>query len=298
MSAGPVYWPHVRRAQGISRRTCARAGCGPTSAETCCGWVPRRISATISCARPWRCSEKSSPGLTAPDAASLPAHAVEAADARTARGDIQKGKTIQDRELAAVLDGDEPHREVRDEVRGRHLARGDERRDPGEQAEHDQHAGHQFDDARRAEQRSQRDRSTLAADAAEHPEQLLGAVKEEKERRDDPEQGIHLRGIPLWNHVVSFVVTIYFMASTTIVFGLLLTLLGLAGYFLTGTSSLTALIPAIFGVPLLLLGFVARSEHSRKHAMHVAALLGTIGFIGALMSLLRTPTGEIGRAHV
>jgi len=81
------------------------------------------------------------------------------------------------------------------------------------------------------------------------------------------------------------------MASTTIVFGLLLTLLGLAGYFLTGTSSLTALIPAIFGVPLLLLGFVARSEHSRKHAMHVAALLGTIGFIGALMSLLRTPTG-------
>jgi len=81
------------------------------------------------------------------------------------------------------------------------------------------------------------------------------------------------------------------MASTTIVFGLLLTLLGLAGYFLTGTSSLTALIPAIFGVPLLLLGFIARSEHSRKHAMHIASLLGTIGFVGALMSLLRTPTG-------
>jgi O-antigen/teichoic acid export membrane protein len=81
------------------------------------------------------------------------------------------------------------------------------------------------------------------------------------------------------------------MASTTIVFGLLLTLLGLGGYFLTGTSSLTALIPAVFGLPLMLLGFIARSEQSRKHAMHIAALLGTIGFVGALMSLLRTPAG-------
>lgn len=81
------------------------------------------------------------------------------------------------------------------------------------------------------------------------------------------------------------------MASTTILFGTLLTLIGLAGYFLTGTSSFTALIPAIFGLLLIVLGFVARNEAARKHAMHAAAAVGTVGFIGALMSLLRTPTG-------
>jgi hypothetical protein len=81
------------------------------------------------------------------------------------------------------------------------------------------------------------------------------------------------------------------MASTTILFGLLLTLLGLAGYFLTATSSFTALIPALFGLPLMVLGVIARSEHARKHAMHVAALIGTLGFVGALVPLLRTPEG-------
>lgn len=81
------------------------------------------------------------------------------------------------------------------------------------------------------------------------------------------------------------------MASTTIVFGVLLTLLGFGGYLLTGTSSLTALIPAVFGLLLLVLGFLARSEAVRKHAMHAAAAVALVGFAGALFSLLRTPTG-------
>ena len=85
------------------------------------------------------------------------------------------------------------------------------------------------------------------------------------------------------------------MSSTTIVFGMLLTLLGLAGYFLTGASSpaLTPAIfgatPAIFGVLLLVLGFLARSEAARKHAMHAAATVALVGCGGALFSLMRTP---------
>ena len=79
------------------------------------------------------------------------------------------------------------------------------------------------------------------------------------------------------------------MASITILFGVLLTLLGLWGYFLTGTSSVTALIPAIFGLPLLVLGFIARSESARKHAMHAAAAVALVGCAGALFSLVRTP---------
>jgi hypothetical protein len=79
------------------------------------------------------------------------------------------------------------------------------------------------------------------------------------------------------------------MASTTIVFGVLLTLLGLTGYFLSGASSVTALIPAIFGLLLLVLGFLARSEGMRKHAMHAAAAVALVGCFGALFSLLRAP---------
>ena len=60
------------------------------------------------------------------------------------------------------------------------------------------------------------------------------------------------------------------MSSTTILFGVLLTLLGLGGYFLTGASSPTALIPTIFGLLLLMLGALARSEPIRKHPMHRA----------------------------
>jgi hypothetical protein len=79
------------------------------------------------------------------------------------------------------------------------------------------------------------------------------------------------------------------MAYTTIVFGLLLTVLGLAGYLLAGGASVTALIPAFFGIVLLVLGFLARAETLRKHAMHAAAVVALLGFAGALMSLLRAP---------
>jgi len=78
------------------------------------------------------------------------------------------------------------------------------------------------------------------------------------------------------------------MASTTIVFGILLTLLGLFGYAMTRTS-MTALIPSLFGLLLLILGFLARSESLRKHAMHAAAAVALVGFAGALFPLLRTP---------
>ena len=78
------------------------------------------------------------------------------------------------------------------------------------------------------------------------------------------------------------------MASTAIVFGLLLAILGVAGYVISPVS-VTALIPAFFGIILLVLGFLARAEALRKHAMHAAAAVALIGFFGALFSLLRAP---------
>jgi energy-converting hydrogenase Eha subunit H len=73
------------------------------------------------------------------------------------------------------------------------------------------------------------------------------------------------------------------MPNTAINFGRLLILLGVIGYaygYFYSTPSWTALIPAIFGLVLLALGYLANAkENLRKHLMHVAVLVGLVGFI-------------------
>ena len=76
------------------------------------------------------------------------------------------------------------------------------------------------------------------------------------------------------------------MPAVTIGYGLLLILLGVAGYLLGHPTppavavSKTALIPAAFGVVALILGLVAmKGGPARKHAMHGAAMLSLIGFV-------------------
>ncbi len=76
------------------------------------------------------------------------------------------------------------------------------------------------------------------------------------------------------------------MASTTRTFGIVLILLGLASYFLTGRTSVTALIPAFFGAVFVILALVARSEAARKHAMHAAVALALLGLLGTLGRLV------------
>lgn len=75
------------------------------------------------------------------------------------------------------------------------------------------------------------------------------------------------------------------MANTTVAFGGLLVLLGVAGYFGSGAASPTALIPAAFGLILLLLGALARHEGRRKVAMHIAVVVGLVGFLGSVGGL-------------
>jgi hypothetical protein len=77
------------------------------------------------------------------------------------------------------------------------------------------------------------------------------------------------------------------MASTTIALGGALIILGLAGYFLTGAASLTALIPAAFGLVMALAGVLARDERRRKHAMHAAVIVALLGFLGSIRGLLQ-----------
>ena len=83
------------------------------------------------------------------------------------------------------------------------------------------------------------------------------------------------------------------MPATAIWFGRILILIGVAGYawgLYGGNASLTAMIPAAFGVLLMLLGHLAISMESlRKHLMHAAVIVGLLGFImpaGRLVSKL------------
>lgn len=76
------------------------------------------------------------------------------------------------------------------------------------------------------------------------------------------------------------------MATTTIGFGVVLIILGLGSYFGTGMTSLTALIPASFGILLVCFGLAARDDKKRKMAMHVAVTVGLLGFLGSVGGLL------------
>ena len=73
------------------------------------------------------------------------------------------------------------------------------------------------------------------------------------------------------------------MAKVTLVFALLLVLLGVAGFIGTGSIHYTALIPTWFGFALGLGGFLAisPSEGRRKLFMHINVTIGLLGFLGA-----------------
>ncbi len=76
------------------------------------------------------------------------------------------------------------------------------------------------------------------------------------------------------------------MAFRTDFLGILLILLGVISYFASGMVSVTALIPAFFGIVFVLLAWLAsRKPDWRKHVMHGSALLALIGIIGSIGGL-------------
>lgn len=79
------------------------------------------------------------------------------------------------------------------------------------------------------------------------------------------------------------------MSSLSIIFGFLINLVGLVGFFGTGATHYTALIPCILGLLLIVCGLIAKKESLRQHAMHVAVLVALIGFLGTASALGKIP---------
>lgn len=80
------------------------------------------------------------------------------------------------------------------------------------------------------------------------------------------------------------------MARIAVVVGAVLGVYGILSYTTGDTKSPTALIPTGFGVAFVVLGFLAANEKARKHAMHLAALVALIGFLGgAAMGFPKIP---------
>jgi fluoride ion exporter CrcB/FEX len=101
--------------------------------------------------------------------------------------------------------------------------------------------------------------------------------------------------------IFHFPFSIKYMPTTSIVSGVLLILIGIIGYVFgsaDGHASPTALIPAAFGLLLVIFGALAKSkENLRKHLMHAAVLIGFLGFLATASSILKIPSLLAGTAE-
>jgi len=72
------------------------------------------------------------------------------------------------------------------------------------------------------------------------------------------------------------------MTKLTVVFGILLVLVALAGFVSTGSSHPTSLIPGGVGLLFVVFGLLANSEDAKKRMlwMHVAVTVALLMFLG------------------
>jgi hypothetical protein len=78
------------------------------------------------------------------------------------------------------------------------------------------------------------------------------------------------------------------MAKVTVLFGVLLILLGGVSFVLTGSKFPTSLIPVAFGILLVIFGSMAETPESRRRMlfMHIAVTVGLLGFLATASALI------------
>ncbi|MCC5788933.1 MAG: hypothetical protein JJT75_04820 [Opitutales bacterium] len=84
------------------------------------------------------------------------------------------------------------------------------------------------------------------------------------------------------------------MIPYTFAYAVILILLGVLLFGSSDERSMTALIPAFFGIAALVAGILAVAKPDfRKHAMHVAALVALIGSAPLIMGLVRVLRNDL-----
>ena len=69
----------------------------------------------------------------------------------------------------------------------------------------------------------------------------------------------------------------------TTIYGLFMVIWGISISLISGSSSITSMIPAFIGVPLAFIGFISMIKPTfRKALMHIAVVIGIIAFLGGL----------------
>ena len=69
----------------------------------------------------------------------------------------------------------------------------------------------------------------------------------------------------------------------TTLYGLFMVIWGISISLISGSSSITSMIPAFIGVPLAFIGFISMIKPTfRKVLMHIAVVIGIIAFLGGL----------------
>ena len=69
----------------------------------------------------------------------------------------------------------------------------------------------------------------------------------------------------------------------TTLYGFFMVIWGISISLISGSSSITSMIPAFIGVPLAFIGFISMIKPTfRKALMHIAVVIGIIAFLGGL----------------
>ena len=69
----------------------------------------------------------------------------------------------------------------------------------------------------------------------------------------------------------------------TTLYGLFMVIWGISISLISGSSSITSMIPSFIGVPLAFIGFISMIKPTfRKALMHIAVVIGMFAFLGGL----------------
>lgn len=88
------------------------------------------------------------------------------------------------------------------------------------------------------------------------------------------------------------------MTTMTRAVGALLIAVGVVAYVVTDAASVTALAPAVVGLPILVLGLVAGRENLHRHAVHGALAVALLGALGSVPMVAGLFGDDAGAAEV